>query len=66
MSKYLNLFVTETYTPNGSEEEKTKYHRVGTAFPHEKGDGFNIEFTPGICVSGKAVAFPPQEEDSKS
>ena len=36
------------------------YTRVGAAFPHKKGCGFNIEITEGISVSGQLVALPPR------
>lgn len=61
--EYLNVYVTETYNKDG--KEKTQYHRVGTAFPHSKGNGISIELIPGVSISGKAVAFPPRE-DSES
>ena len=57
MPKYLGVFVTENYQGNDGEE-KTSYTRVGAAFPHRKGCGFNIEITEGISVSGQLVALP--------
>lgn len=60
--KAMNAFVTETYTPNGSDEEKTQYHRVGVAFPHRKGGGINLEIASGIAVSGRVVLFPQEEK----
>ena len=63
--KYLGVFVTEDYETNG--EEKTAYTRVGAAFPHKKGNGFNIEIQNGISVSGQLVALPPRpREESKA
>ena len=59
MPKYLGVFVTETYQGNDGEE-RTSYTRVGAAFPHRKGSGFNIEITEGISVSGQLVALPPR------
>ena len=56
--KYLGVFVTEDYQSNG--EDRTSYHRVGVAFPHKKGSGFNIEITEGISVGGQLVALPPR------
>ena len=46
-------------------EEKTSYTRVGGAFPHKKGCGFNIEITEGISVSGQLVALPPRPRDEE-
>ena len=59
MPKYLGVFVTEDYQGNDGEE-RTSYTRVGAAFPHRKGCGFNIEITEGISVSGQLVALPPR------
>ena len=64
MPKYLGVFVTENYQGNDGEE-KTSYTRVGAAFPHRKGAGFNIEITEGISVSGQLVAFPPQPREER-
>ena len=60
--KYLGVFVTEDYKANDGEE-KTAYTRVGAAFPHRKGSGFNIEITDGISVSGQLVALPPRPRE---
>ena len=63
MPKYLNVFVQEQFESNG--ETKSNYTKVGVAFPHEKGEGFNLKITPGISLSGDLVVFPPKEnEDS--
>jgi hypothetical protein len=63
MSKYLNVFVQEQFESGG--EMKSNYTKVGVAFPHDKGDGFNLKITPGLSVSGDLVVFPPREnEDS--
>ena len=56
--KYLGVFVTEDYQSNG--EDRTSYTRVGAAFPHKKGSGFNIQIQDGISVSGQLVALPPR------
>lgn len=60
MSKHLNVFVQETFNDNGTE--KSSYTKVGVAFPHTKGEGFNVKITPGISVSGNLVIFPPKDE----
>ena len=65
MPKYLGVFVTEDYQGNDGEE-KTAYHRVGAAFPHKKGAGFNIEITEGISVSGQLVALPPRPREENT
>ncbi|PLW67817.1 hypothetical protein [Pseudohalioglobus lutimaris] len=63
MSKYLNVFVQEQFESGG--ELKSNYTKVGVAYPHDKGEGFNLKITPGLSVSGDLVVFPPREsEDS--
>ncbi len=64
MTKYLNAFVQETFDVNG--EEKSNYTKVGVAFPHSKGEGFNLKITAGIAVSGDLVLFPPKDNDERS
>ena len=63
MPKYLNVFVQEQFESNG--ETKSNYTKVGVAFPHDKGEGFNLRFTPGIAVVGDLVAFPPKEDENR-
>jgi len=63
LSKYLNVFVQEQFESGG--ELKSNYTKVGVAYPHDKGEGFNLKITPGLSVSGDLVVFPPREsEDS--
>jgi hypothetical protein len=62
MSKYMNVFVQEQFESNG--EQKSNYTKVGVAFPHDKGGGFNLKITPGISVSGDLVIFPPKENEN--
>jgi hypothetical protein len=62
MSKYLNVFVQEQFESNG--EQKSNYTKVGVAFPHDKGEGFNLKITPGISISGDLVVFPPKENEN--
>ena len=61
IARVLSVFVTEDYQSNG--EDRTSYTRVGAAFPHKKGCGFNIEITDGISVSGQLVALPPRPRE---
>lgn len=61
MTKYLNVFVQETFEAHG--EEKSSYTKVGVAFPHNKGEGINVKITPGISVSGDLVIFPPKDAE---
>lgn len=57
------MFVQEQFESGG--ELKSNYTKVGVAYPHDKGEGFNLKITPGLSVSGDLVVFPPREsEDS--
>jgi hypothetical protein len=59
--RYLNVFTVEEYdTPDG--EKARRWIRVGVAFPHAEGPGFNIELQ---CFprDGKLVALAPNEEE---
>lgn len=66
MTTYMNAFVTEAYTPNGEDEERTSYVKVGAAFHHKNGDGLNVVLTPGISVSGTLVILPPLDRDEEA
>jgi hypothetical protein len=59
--RYLNVFTVEEYdTPEG--EKARRWIRVGVAFPHAEGPGFNVELQ---CFprDGKLVALAPSEEE---
>lgn len=63
--KYLEVFVPEPFEGNDGEE-RTNYIRVGAAFPHKQGPGFNMEISEGISVSGKLVALPPRVREEQA
>ena len=50
MTNYLNVLKPETYLDE-TGAEKTSFLKVGVAFPHESGRGFNLKVTSGIAVS---------------
>lgn len=60
MSDNLNVYVTEEY----GDDNKKLYTKVGTAFPHKQGGGFNIVLRKGISVSDRLVVFPKKPEDA--
>jgi hypothetical protein len=43
-------------------EGKTYWTKVGVAFPHNEGKGFNVIIAPNISVSGKLVVMEDKEE----
>ncbi|MEO1187607.1 MAG: hypothetical protein AAFW60_00935 [Pseudomonadota bacterium] len=50
-----NLIIPEERTDKSSGEVKTFWHRVGTAFPHNNGNGFNLVIPEGMSVSGRVL-----------
>ncbi|MEM1154181.1 MAG: hypothetical protein AAGI44_08565 [Pseudomonadota bacterium] len=62
MSKYMNVCLTENFEKDGKEQ--TNFTKVGVAFPHEKGNGFNIQIKPGLSVSGDLVVLEPKPKSS--
>ncbi len=59
--RYLNVFTVEEYDTSEGEKAR-RWIRVGVAFPHAEGPGFNVELQ---CFprDGKLVALAPSEED---
>jgi hypothetical protein len=56
-----DVFVVENYEDKTGEEKST-WTRIGTAWPHKDGKGFNAELR-ALPVSGKLVLrrYEPQE-----
>ena len=52
--KIIGAFTITQFTPQGSDKPKNRWHRVGTAFRHKDGQGYNIELH-AIPVDGKIV-----------
>jgi len=51
----------------GGEDAKAYFNRIGSAFPHKDGEGYNI-LLDALPVDGKVVLRTPQErlEDQRS
>ena len=62
MTKLYNLLIAEERTDKNSGEVKTFWHRVGTVFPHRKGEGFNVVIPYGMALSGKLLILPRTEK----
>ena len=60
---YLNVFTVEEYEANGKTQKK--WTRIGAAFPHKEGVGFNIELK-AFPVDGKLVALPPDTDEASN
>ena len=60
---YLNVFTVEEYESNGKTSKR--WTKIGAAFPHKEGIGFNIELK-AFPVDGRLVALPPDTEDNRN
>jgi hypothetical protein len=56
-------FTVEEYESNGKTQKR--WTKIGAAFPHKEGIGFNIELK-AFPVEGRLVVLPPDLEDSNS
>lgn len=59
-SKIYDVLSVETYT-DGNGEEKSRFHRVGTAFENKNG-GQTLLIPPGISLTGKIVTKERSEK----
>lgn len=61
------VFVVEERDEGESTDENDKpfWTRVGAAWPHKDGKGFNIQLASGIAVSGRVVLREYTEQDVK-
>ena len=57
---YLNVFTVEEYENNGKTGKK--WTKIGAAFPHKEGAGFNIELK-AFPIDGRLVVLPPDTDD---
>ena len=61
-TNYLNVFTVEEYESDGKTGQK--WTKIGAAFPHKEGTGFNIELE-AFPVDGRLVVLPPDSDDSR-
>ncbi len=54
---YLNVFMVEEFETTGGESARN-WTKIGVAFPHAEGPGFNLEIK-AFPRDGKLVALPP-------
>ena len=57
---YLNVFTVEEYESNGKTSKR--WTKIGAAFPHKEGIGFNIELK-AFPIDGRLVALPPDTDE---
>jgi hypothetical protein len=62
---YLNVLIVEEYESSGGKGRN--WTKIGVAFPHADGAGFNIELK-AFPRDGKLVVLPPftEERDDKA
>lgn len=58
---YLNVLTVEQFE-TGTGRTVRNWTKVGVAFPHAEGGGFNIELK-AFPRDGKLVVLPPQNEE---
>ena len=65
---HLNVFTVQEYDAPTKEEPEKKarsWTKVGIAFPHKEGPGFNIQLK-ALPVNGQLVALPADEQESEA
>lgn len=60
----LNAYVVDD-SNNKDQNGRSYWTRVGVAFPHDDGKGFNIVITPNISVSGRLVIRERKPDDAQ-
>jgi hypothetical protein len=60
---YLNVFTVEEYEANGKTQKR--WTKIGAAFPHKEGTGFNIELK-AFPVDGRLVVLSPDPADDRN
>ena len=58
---YLNVFIVEQFEAAAGKRVRS-WTKVGVAFPHADGGGFNIELK-AFPRDGKLVVLPPQPDE---
>jgi hypothetical protein len=65
---HFNVFTVEEFDAPTKEDANRKaksWSKVGVAFPHKEGQGFNIELR-AFPVNGRLVALPPNSEEQET
>jgi hypothetical protein len=61
--KPLGVF-TVRENPKKEKGDRAFWVRIGTAFPHQDGTGFNVRLD-ALPMDGKLVILPPKDDASK-
>lgn len=59
--KRYDVMVTEDKDGGKQGGGKTFYTKIGSAWEHQDGRGWNLEIKPGLAVSGKLMIREPLE-----
>lgn len=57
---YLNAFTVEEYEAAKGKTAR-RWTKVGVAFPHKEGAGFNVELK-ALPLDGRVILLPPDPE----
>jgi hypothetical protein len=64
---HFNVFTVEEFDAPTKEDKDRKaksWNKVGVAFPHKEGTGFNIQLR-SLPVDGKLVVLPAEEKEAE-
>lgn len=63
-ASYLNAFTVEEFEANSGKGTKParRWTKIGVAFPHKDGAGFNIELK-ALPLDGRVILLPPDADD---
>jgi hypothetical protein len=66
-ASHFNVFTVEEFDAPTKEDRDRKaksWSKVGVAFPHKEGAGFNIQLR-SLPVDGRLVVLPPNSEEDE-
>ncbi len=61
---YFNVFTVREYEAGNGQKSK-HWTKVGVAFPHREGPGFNLELN-ALPLDGRLVALVPTEDEAQA
>jgi hypothetical protein len=64
---HLNVYTVREYDAPTNEEPDRKgrsWNKVGVAFPHKEGPGFNLQLK-ALPVNGRLIALPADEPEAQ-
>lgn len=61
-----NLLIPEERKDKATGEVKTFWHRAGSAFPQNNGNGFNLVIPEGLSISGRVLMMERTAKEPES